>query len=326
MREMWIKLYIIKIVYLACFCVVLGAFYGLPKQIYSGQDNVVESTTVSLPDSKVLDEFGGDPKLYAALYRYLVSNGRWKVSGVGEIVVARLRDFPTTSENHLAVSIWFGQVRKPAEIAMEEFSSRIGYAGEPESKEIRLWREGRDGATASDVILRSSPKNNAIFVRVQEVGKEKGRVATETALKKIVDELVAVRDHKSEILDVGFVSKIMPPDSIEILKNGPKIECTETEQPGFYTVHGYVNAGEKGYITGHVYDARTSKEIYLETAFERLQYVGWSNDKSQGFKFDFPLMLDGKGKLTNVIIEIEFHPTSSRVLSRTPATLTTGYK
>lgn len=140
----------------------------------------------------------------------------------------------------------------------------------------------QSGSFGSTLIVQG----DSVLLRIVEHSRSPQRWLTKKALREVGEELVAVSGNVEVIMRDGYLKKLTPTRSIDDSAGGAALEIEEGPTRGVYWVSGYVNEGEKGYISLRTFHARTGKELDANVnSWRTAEYVGWSAAPSERFFF-----------------------------------------
>ncbi len=144
-----------------------------------------------------------------------------------------------------------------------------------------------------------------LTVSIYESSVERDRALTRQAVLELCAELTAVRDNIAEIEEKGYCSKSLPPGSVRRSTTDLPLEIRDEFHEGMYVVSGYVNPGEKGYISLRVFHVPSGEELDGDVhSWSTVQYVGWSRRPED--KFPFCIDLQAPSYLTPEESKLEF--------------------
>ncbi len=161
-----------------------------------------------------------------------------------------------------------------------------------------------------------------------ESSLDTNRTLTKEAISGVVKELKSLKE-KYNVGGQKAVMELVPKSSI-----GPKteMEIVSGTQSGLYTVRGFINPGEPGFIEILVVDAETALTIGKDINLLRtIEYIGWSSEKTEKFYFQSPVTIDGSQNINNkkkikAVFKVLFHPSDGRLLYESEPELVSIYE
>jgi hypothetical protein len=248
-------------------------------------------------------DFFADDRRRDILFDYLTKSSEWHVFPIYETIVAMKRVESKTCDPVIVPfpsSYPFGVIPGLgdfldlyADTSKIRESNSIPRNIAIENSQIRLTMEkpyvppdnlyARSNALLSTLIIES--KDKKLSLQSFDNSEDIHRPITTKYLMSIGKELEKL---------AKFVSKgdrlpdesILPPRSI-IISAQPmmSVEQSPNRYLGEYSISGYVNPGQKGFIYLKLIRNKTGKVFRSEQESTNAEYVGWSNNPNQKFNF-----------------------------------------
>jgi hypothetical protein len=146
---------------------------------------------------------------------------------------------------------------------------------------------------------------NNIWIDVQDTAHRRSRKGTVTAFNYVATLIESASKGKNMLYQ-----ELLADGSIKIKNDKQNFSViTDVEiGPGFVT--GYMNTGEKGYITLAAYDDQTGK-LLQELRSNPESFIGWSANSTEYFYFaKRQVLFEGDGSSQNVCLDINFISTN----------------
>jgi hypothetical protein len=261
-----------------------------------------------------------------ALLRHLSASSAWRVTQEAGAIVAHKCVFvkdvrmdnlsPDEEQSQLRVELRFSPYTRKT--AWDPTKTDIVIAG-VEKHTVRVEKSNSAGPNYGSFLLIKG--SNGLFLQIREWNSSVARPLTQRAISDISKELRAIKEATAEIIRNGYAEKLMAKGS-RLFQDEASLNIRETpnRQPGVYTIDGYINEREPGYITVHVYDAGDKSELIpTKSEMDSLEYVGWSESQNEKFYFSCELTIGSEkmGKKKDVVFTVTYHPTSiKKIISK----------
>ena len=263
---------------------------SLPKE------KIVLSAPIKIPDLH-LDYFLNEHR--NILINYFTVSSEWHVAPINGTVIAIKRrsgigcypvsiplpsSYPNRKIPYLGNSFFnlnSGISQPSSDVVLENKATEKNWTS------LKM-NQYNDGSKSSYLILEN--KDKGIKLEVFENSEDNFRKSTSEYLLGISQELEKLINTSPKV-GQDIDRKILPSESIKYI---PK----ETFQiqfisPGVYSISGYVNRGEKGFIYLKVIDNNTGKLLISDSEGSNAEYVGWSKNQREKFKFCLGVFLMG---------------------------------
>jgi hypothetical protein len=281
-----------------------ASFWGPPGRL---------KIAVDCSATRVMDDFA-DPDLNQALRDYLAASSEWRVGLEGRYGQIARRRTPKGRPNEnvqVHVALGFDLDSLPANThPVLDSAARAGQA----SVEVCQRGHADDIGRIGTSLLVTSPR---VWLNIIEWNHQTARTGTSAAIQEVAETLNKVKSHAQAVLSGEYAEGMLPPGSA--CRQAQDSVNVAEETTGIYTVSGYVNAGERGYLSMSIRNATTGDLLTSDLrAAEGREFVGFSRDPQQKFYFETEMMVDlgETGVDIPARFELWFTPTTSRMISQ----------
>ena len=325
----------IKMIHASCVMVLVTVSLCIAKVCLSNPEaNELEIANVAkigdISKTSILNEFVTDSCKDTLLW-YLSANIKWRVTEERGAVIAYKYDLDEKSKVRMEQNLDSpkGQSRIALRMGPYKYGensniNRISFAtAGDDTADVKLFKNA-NSAFFSELHL----SGKGLYLQIMESSLDTNRTLTKETVSEVVKELESLK----EKFDVGgrkAVIELLPKSSL-----GEKIEMEvfPGTQSGLYTVSGFINPGEPGFIEILVVDAETGSTIGEGiNSLRTIEYIGWSSENSEKFYFQSPVTIfapqDAKDeKKLKAIFKVLFYPTKARHLYESKPELVSVYK
>jgi len=230
----------------------------------------------------VMEDFA-EPDLNQALQDYLAASSQWRVGLEGRYGPMARRRTPRgwPNENvYLYVALGFEPYSLPGNA--HPFLDSVARAGQASVEVCQRGHEDGIGRIGTSLLVTSRPpvRSRALWLHIFEWNHETARTGTSAAIQEVAETLRRVKSHAQAILTGEYGEGMLPPGSVR--RQAEDSVNVAEETTGIYTISGYVNSGERGYLSISIRDATTGDLLTSDVrAAEGREFVGFSKDPEQ---------------------------------------------